>query len=98
LLAAIDKLWAKGLIRTATPVGRARSDDIDDLRRLEPRTYGLPHGVSPMRFLLYLIVCAVALWLGDMYFYHGRYRNELWRDMQYQARKIEYDVRRAMGL
>ena len=33
-----------------------------------------------MRFLLYLIVCAVALWLGDMFFYHGRYRNELWRD------------------
>jgi hypothetical protein len=51
-----------------------------------------------MRFLLYLIVCAVALWLGDMFFYHGRYRNELWRDVQYQARKIEYDVRRAIGL
>jgi hypothetical protein len=56
------------------------------------------HGVAPMRFLLYLIVCAVALWLGDMYFYHGRYRNELWRDMQIEADKINYDVRRAVGL
>ena len=51
-----------------------------------------------MRFLLSLIVCAVILWIGDMYFYHGKYRNELWRDMQYQVQKIEYDVRRAIGL
>jgi hypothetical protein len=56
------------------------------------------HGVAPMRFLLYLIVCAVILWLGDTYFYHGKYRNELWRDMQYQVQKIQYDARRAIGL
>jgi hypothetical protein len=30
LLAAIDKLLANGLIRTATPWGRGRPDDIDD--------------------------------------------------------------------
>jgi hypothetical protein len=51
-----------------------------------------------MRFLLFLIFCAAVLWIGDTYFYHGQYRNELWRDMQYQVRKIEYGVRRAIGL
>jgi hypothetical protein len=33
-----------------------------------------------------------------MYFFHSRYRNELWRDMQIEAQKINYDVRRAIGL
>jgi hypothetical protein len=51
-----------------------------------------------MRFLPFLIVCVAVLWIGDMFFYHGRYRNELWRDVRLQARKIEYDVRRAVGL
>jgi hypothetical protein len=51
-----------------------------------------------MRFLLYLIVCVAVLWFGDMIFYHGRYRNELWRDVQIEAQKINYDVRRAIGL
>jgi hypothetical protein len=51
-----------------------------------------------MRFLLFLIVCATVFWIGDMYFFHSRYRNELWRDVQIQAQKINYDVRRAIGL
>jgi hypothetical protein len=51
-----------------------------------------------MRFLLFLIVCVAALWIGDMYFYHGRYRNELWRDVQLRVQKLDYDVRRAIGL
>ena len=51
-----------------------------------------------MRFLLYLIVCAAILWIGDMFFFHGRYRNELWSDVQIEARKIDYDLRRAVGL
>jgi lysylphosphatidylglycerol synthetase-like protein (DUF2156 family) len=55
-------------------------------------------GVAPMRFFLFLIICAAALWIGDMFLYHGRYRNELWRDVQIEAQKINYDVRRAVGL
>jgi len=51
-----------------------------------------------MRFLLYLIICAAVLWTGDMFFFHSRYRHELWRDMQTEAQKINYDVRRAVGL
>jgi hypothetical protein len=65
---------------------------------MPPRSDSLSQGVAPMRFLVFLIVGAAVLWLGDMYFYHGKYRNELGRDMQYQAQKIEYDVRRAVGL
>jgi len=51
-----------------------------------------------MRFLLFLILCVAILWIGDIYCYHGRYRNELWRDIQIEAQKINYDVRRAVGL
>jgi lysylphosphatidylglycerol synthetase-like protein (DUF2156 family) len=50
-----------------------------------------------MRFLLLLIVCAAVLWIGDTFLYHGRYSNELWRETQIQADKINYDVRRAIG-
>ena len=51
-----------------------------------------------MRFLLLLIFFVAVLWIGDMYFFHSRHRNELWRDMQIEAQKINYDVRRAIGL
>jgi hypothetical protein len=51
-----------------------------------------------MRFLLFLIFCVAVLWIGDIYFCHGRYRNEMWRDMQIEADKINYDVRRAIRL
>jgi hypothetical protein len=50
-----------------------------------------------MRFLLFLIFCVAVLWIGDIYFYHGRYRNELWRDVELHAQKINYDLRRAIG-
>ena len=51
-----------------------------------------------MRLLLFLIICAAVLWIYDMYFFHSRYHNELWRDFQVEAQKINYDVRRAVGL
>lgn len=51
-----------------------------------------------MRFLLYLIIFAAFLGIVDIIFFHGRYRNELWSDMQIEARKIDYDLRRAVGL
>jgi hypothetical protein len=51
-------------------------------------------GVAPMRILLFLLVCAAALFLGDMFFYKSRYRNEIWRDMQYEGQKINYEIRR----
>lgn len=51
-----------------------------------------------MRFLLYLIICVAVLGIVDIVFFHNRYRYELWSDMQIEARKIEYDVRRAVGL
>jgi hypothetical protein len=57
---------------------------------------GLSNGVAPMRFLLFLIVCAAALWIGDVLFFKGRYRNEIWRDMEIEAQKMNYEVRRAV--
>jgi hypothetical protein len=49
-----------------------------------------------MRFLIFLIVCAAVLWIGDMFFFKSRYRNEIWRDMEIEAQKINYEVRRAV--
>jgi len=47
-----------------------------------------------MRILSFLFLCAVVLFLIDMFFYKGRYRNEMWRDMQYEGQKINYEMRR----
>jgi hypothetical protein len=47
-----------------------------------------------MRVLLFLFVCTAALCLGDMFFYKSLYRNEIWRDMQYEGKKINYEIRR----
>jgi hypothetical protein len=56
----------------------------------------LSNGFPPMRFLLFLIACAAALWIGDVLFFKGRYRTEIWRDMETEAQKINYEVRRAV--
>ena len=47
-----------------------------------------------MRILQFLSLCAVVLFLVDMFFYKGRYRNEMWRDMQYEGQKLNYEIRR----
>jgi hypothetical protein len=49
-----------------------------------------------MRFLLFAIACVVALGIGDMLFFKGRYRNEIWRDVEIEAQKMNYEVRRAI--
>jgi hypothetical protein len=47
-----------------------------------------------MRILLYLIICVIVLLVGDMLFFKSRYSNQVWRDMQYEGRKFEYEIRR----
>jgi hypothetical protein len=47
-----------------------------------------------MRILQFLFLCAVVLFLVDIFFYRGRYRNEMWRDMQYEGKKFNYEIRR----
>ncbi len=47
-----------------------------------------------MRILLYLIICVAVLLVGDMLFFKSRYGNQVWRDMQYEGRKFEYEIRR----
>jgi hypothetical protein len=49
-----------------------------------------------MRFLLFATACIVALGIGDMLFFKGRYRNEIWRDAAIEVQKINYEVRRAI--
>jgi purine-cytosine permease-like protein len=49
-----------------------------------------------MRFLIYIIVCVAVVWIADMFFFKSRYRNEIWRDMEIEAQKINYEVRRAV--
>jgi hypothetical protein len=47
-----------------------------------------------MRILSFLIFFAVALWLADMMFNNGRYGSKLWLEMNQQAVKLNYEVRR----
>jgi hypothetical protein len=47
-----------------------------------------------MRILLCLIICVAVLLVGDMLFFKSRYSNQVWRDMQYEGRKFEYEIRR----
>jgi hypothetical protein len=42
-----------------------------------------------MRILPFLFLCAVVLFLVDVFFYRGRYRNEVRRDMQYEGQKFD---------
>jgi hypothetical protein len=47
-----------------------------------------------MRILLFIVFCAVALWLADVLFFKSRYSNEVWLEINQQTRKIEYEIRR----
>ena len=43
-----------------------------------------------MRILQLFFLCAAVLFLVDMFYYKGRYRNEMWRDMQYEGQKFNW--------
>jgi hypothetical protein len=47
-----------------------------------------------MRILGFLLFCAVALWLADLMLYNGRYGNQIWQELNQQAQKANYEVRR----
>jgi hypothetical protein len=47
-----------------------------------------------MRILGFLLFCSVALWVADVMFYEGRYSNQVWRELNQQAQKANYEVRR----
>jgi hypothetical protein len=47
-----------------------------------------------MRFLLFIVFCAGALWLADVLFFKSRYSNEVWLAINQQAHKFEYEIRR----
>ena len=47
-----------------------------------------------MRILLFIAFCVAALWLGDVLFLKSRYSNEVWFEMNQEAQKINYDIRR----
>jgi hypothetical protein len=49
-----------------------------------------------MRFLLFLFVCVAILGIGDMIFFKSRYRNEIWRDVEVEIQKINYELRRSV--
>jgi hypothetical protein len=49
---------------------------------------------APMRFLFFIIFCLGALWLGDVLFFKSRYSNEVWFEINQEAQKISYDIRR----
>ena len=47
-----------------------------------------------MRILGFLLLCAVAFWLVDMLFCNGRYGNQIWLELNQQARSANYEIRR----
>jgi hypothetical protein len=47
-----------------------------------------------MRILLLIVFCVAALWLSDVLFLKNRYSNEIWHEMNQEARKINYEIRR----
>jgi hypothetical protein len=47
-----------------------------------------------MRILLFIVFCVAALWLSDLLFFKSRYNNEVWNEMNQEARKIISDIRR----
>jgi hypothetical protein len=46
-----------------------------------------------MRILGFLVIGAVALWLGDAMLNNGRYGNQLWQGLNAQVQKADYEVR-----
>jgi hypothetical protein len=49
-----------------------------------------------MRFLLFAIACIFVLGIADMFFVKGRYRHEIWRDVEIEAQKMNLEVGRAV--
>jgi hypothetical protein len=47
-----------------------------------------------MRILLFVAFCSAALWLSDVLFFKSMYSNEIWNEMDKEARKINYDIQR----
>ena len=47
-----------------------------------------------MRFLVFLVFILTVLWAGDRYFYNGRYFNRILFDLNQEAQKVNYEVRR----
>jgi lysylphosphatidylglycerol synthetase-like protein (DUF2156 family) len=56
--------------------------------------WDIAKGVAPMRILLFMVFCVAALWLGHVLFFKSRYSNEVWFEMNQEAQKINYDIRR----
>jgi hypothetical protein len=47
-----------------------------------------------MRILLFIVFCVAALWLSDVLFFESKYSNEIWNEMNQEARKINYEIQR----
>jgi hypothetical protein len=47
-----------------------------------------------MRILLFIVFCVAALWLSDVLFFKSKYSNEIWNEMNREARKINYEIQR----
>jgi lysylphosphatidylglycerol synthetase-like protein (DUF2156 family) len=47
-----------------------------------------------MRILGFLVLIVAALWLADMMFNNSRYGNQVWHELNQQAQKANYEVRR----
>jgi hypothetical protein len=47
-----------------------------------------------VRYVGFLVLILAALWAGDRYFYNGRYFNEILFDLNQEAQKLNYEVRR----
>jgi lysylphosphatidylglycerol synthetase-like protein (DUF2156 family) len=47
-----------------------------------------------MRIISFLVLIVAALWLGDIMFNNSRYGNQVWQELNQQAQKANYEVRR----
>jgi hypothetical protein len=47
-----------------------------------------------MRYALYAVFIIVALWVGDMFYFHGRYTHEAWLEVGRLLQDLNYAVRR----
>jgi hypothetical protein len=47
-----------------------------------------------MRIIGFLALIVATLWLGDLMFNNGRYGNQVWQELNQQAQKAKYEVRR----
>jgi hypothetical protein len=47
-----------------------------------------------MRIIGFLLFCAAALWVADVMFYKGHYSNQVWLELNQQAQKANYEIRR----